>query len=385
MLKLLPRSNLESDCWHSMLISLLRGVAALTVVLSHLRALFYPAFELIEQPPVAFIGLAFITGFAHLSVVVFFILSGWLVGGGFLNKIEGERAYSNYAIDRVTRLWIVLIPVFGVSLLCGMLLDTIDTGAADLGVNSEFSFGVFAGNLVGLQEMYVACFGGNFALWSLANEIWYYVMFPFLLLMLRGQRLASRVLSALVLVAIAKLLTGAVLAYFLIWLMGVLFSRIRLELGTAVRRLLLLTVLGIAVYFRLRGHLNTQSLDSFAQDFLFTLAFVLWLSSMQFKAPRSSTAYRLLDRFGQFFASFSFTLYVLHVPLILLFIRYVPPMLEVAQFDAHNPVHSIAYAAMLAAIVLASYLFHLPFEANTQRVRNWIKRLILPRPVRVPA
>lgn len=85
-IKLLPGTNLSEDFAHSLLISLLRGLATLEVAAAHLRAHVYPGYSFVAQPGAAFQGLAFITGFAHQAVVVFFLLSGWLVGGSLLNK-----------------------------------------------------------------------------------------------------------------------------------------------------------------------------------------------------------------------------------------------------------------------------------------------------------
>ncbi|QOY92988.1 hypothetical protein IM543_15490 [Massilia sp. UMI-21] len=101
---LLQRSNLSEDQWHSMLISLLRGAAALQVAAAHLRAQVYPGFSTVQDPSLAFQALAFASGFAYLAVIVFFVLSGWLVGGSLLNRLNTDNAMSNYAIDRVTRL-----------------------------------------------------------------------------------------------------------------------------------------------------------------------------------------------------------------------------------------------------------------------------------------
>jgi peptidoglycan/LPS O-acetylase OafA/YrhL len=375
MIKLLPTSKLKPDLWHAMLISLLRGLAALNVAAAHLRSQLYPAFELVEEPPLLFMGIAFMAGFAHLSVVVFFVLSGWLVGGSLLDKIGDRRAFRHYAIDRITRLWIVLVPVFCISLLCGQLTGDIDGSRPDFGFAGDYSLGAFLGNLVGLQDIVVPRFGGNFALWSLTNEIWYYVMFPLLVIMLRGKSIGARMLSALGLIAIARLVSGALLAYFAIWLLGTLFSRIRLETSAVVRGLLLGVVVGSAVYCRLEGHVDTQSLETFGQDLPFALAFVVWLSSMPSDAPTSSSLYRLANRLGQFFAAFSFTLYVLHVPLIFLFLHYLPATLGVMQLVPGNPGHYAAYAGMLVLLLVASYLLHLPFESNTQRVRDWVKRM----------
>jgi peptidoglycan/LPS O-acetylase OafA/YrhL len=119
---ILAKTDLREDSWHSMLISLLRGAAALQVAAAHFRAQIYPGFRTLTKPTLLFQGLAFSTGFAYLAVIVFFVLSGWLVGGSFLNKHNAPHAYQHYAIDRCSRLWVVLVPTFVVVLLAGAVV-----------------------------------------------------------------------------------------------------------------------------------------------------------------------------------------------------------------------------------------------------------------------
>lgn len=376
---ILRQSNLQPDHYHSLLISLLRGLAALQVAAAHLRAQVYPGYGQVENPSLAFQGLAFVTGFAHLAVIVFFVLSGWLVGGSLLNKAGDENAIKNYAIDRITRLWIVLIPTFGAIVMLGLAAGWLDTGRPDFGLDGEYSFGAFLGNLFGLQNLVVPEFGGDFPLWSLSNETWYYIMFPLLVVMFRARTIAGRTFSIVALLAISQLLTVTILLYFAVWLLGTVFSRIRIETNTAVRWLLLLVFAMTAVYFRLKGKNDDMTPASFVQDMTFGVAFVLFLSSMQFKPRSRPILVRLTDRVGQFFANFSFTLYVLHVPLILALVHFSRPYFAHSRLSPENPVHFAFYFAMLAGLVLLSYLFYLPFEGNTHRVRNWLKNALAGR------
>ena len=83
---------------------------------------------------------------------------------------------------------------------------------------------------------------------------------------------------------------------------------------------------------------------------------------------------RLVDWTGQRLAAFSFTLYVVHVPVLGLMRALYPP-LTTGQLSPDDPSHMLVYAVMLGGIVLAAYLFHLPFEAQTNRLRKLIKRL----------
>lgn len=374
---ILEKTNLQEDCWHSMLISLLRGLAALVVAAAHLRALVYPGFGAVVRPPLLFQGLAFGAGFAYLAVIVFFVLSGWLVGGSFLNKAASERAYQYYAIDRASRLWVVLLPTFVFVLLAGAAVGMLDTGHVSYSVSDPYSVTTFIGNMIGLQTILVPPYGGNFPLWSLANETWYYVLFPLLVFVFQGKSIVARAFAALAIGAIVNLVHGAIILYFSIWLLGVAFSRVKIETGRILRWTLLLLLGGTAIYIRVKGKTDITP-GGYLQYLVFSVVFVLFLSSMQFKRTPSTMMDRL-DRTGRFFANFSFTLYVLHVPLIGLMVYVIRSIFGVIQLSPHIMSHYLVYAGMYLVLVLGAYWFHLPFEANTFRVRQWIKSLVFAR------
>jgi peptidoglycan/LPS O-acetylase OafA/YrhL len=374
-LKVLPQTNLQEDYVHSVLISLLRGFAALDVAAAHLRAEVYPGYSFISSPPLQFTALAFFTGFAHQAVVVFFLLSGWLVGGSLLNKGDRENAIKHYAVDRLTRLWTVLIPTFVLMLIFSIAIGKVNGATASFALDNEFSAATFVGNLVGLQNILVPVFGGDFPLWSLSNETWYYVMFPILVISFRTESAQTRLCALLALVGLAVLLSGPLLLYFSIWLMGAGCSRLKVEAGRLMQLVFLVVFLSVSVYFRLRGQNNGMELDTFVQDYIFSVAFLLFLASMQNKLAADARLWAKAQKFGKFFADFSFTLYVLHVPIIAMIV-HASGYLASNRLSAHNPAHLAAYFAMLLLIVTGAYLFHLPFEANTYRLRRHIKRLI---------
>lgn len=374
---ILRTTNLQENCWHSMSISLLRGLAALQVAAAHLRAQMYPAFSAVENPPLLFQGLAFSTGFAYLAVVVFFVLSGWLVGGSFLNKLESDHAFQHYAVDRLSRLWVVLVPTFLVVLLVGTAVGLLNPAHLSFSASEPYSMAAFIGNMAGLQTLIVPNFGGNFALWSLANETWYYVLFPLLILVFRGKSVAARAAAVLAIGAVVQLVHGAIILYFSIWLLGAAFSRVKVDAGRAWRWALLLMLIGGAVYIRMKGRPDVLP-ASYSQYLLFSLVFVLFLSSMQFKRV-STPMLDWLDRAGRFFANFSFTLYVLHVPMILVMKYLIRSLSGIGKLSPHMLSHYLIYAAMYLVLVVGAYWFYLPFESNTPRVRQWLKAQLFPR------
>ena len=81
------------------------------MVLSHLRGFVFVDFHAVDHPGLVWSGFYFVTGFGHQAVMVFFVLSGFLVGGTVVSRVDaGQWSWIDYAITRMTRLWIVLLP-----------------------------------------------------------------------------------------------------------------------------------------------------------------------------------------------------------------------------------------------------------------------------------
>jgi len=372
---LLGKTNLDEFCQHSLLISALRTCAALQVLATHLRGEFYPSLRTVSEPALWYQALAFLTGFGHLSVVIFFLLSGWLVGGSVLNKLGQPRLLASYAIDRVTRLWIVLIPGFVLTLVLGTVTGSVDPTRVSYAPDDAYSLTTFLGNLFGLQGMAVPRFGGNYALWSLANEIWYYALFPLLLLPSIGKSRFAKAAGPLLAIFIASQLLADISLYFLIWLLGVGFSRVRIVLSRPMRLALVAVLLALAAYLRLSGSIGTLIVATFPEDLLFSLLFLCLLSSLQFPAERSRPGNRIAIALGVL-APFSFTLYVIHYPLLYL-IKHLGQPYGISHLSPTDPASMLVYGALFAGIVAFAWLFHLPFEAQTNRLRRFVKRILL--------
>jgi peptidoglycan/LPS O-acetylase OafA/YrhL len=262
---------------HSLLISLLRGFAAVQVAAAHLRSEMFPGLRELAAPPLAYQMLAFATGFAHQAVVVFFLISGWLVGGSLLDKLgDGRPApLRNYAIDRITRLWTVLVPALLAMLAIGAIVGDIDPRRLDAASGNAYSAAAFAGNLLGLQTVVVKNFGGNYALWSLANETWYYIAFPLLLMVFVRGNPWRQLAAATALVLMAGALPLPITLYFALWLLGALFSRLRVECSNPVRAALIAVAVLTSVYFRVKGSNDDLKPESFAQDVLYSVPLLL--------------------------------------------------------------------------------------------------------------
>ena len=365
------------DCWHVVLISLLRGLAAVEVAAAHLRADMYPGLRTVADPALWFQGFSFITGFAHHAVLVFFVISGWLVGGSLLDKLGQPHAMANYAIDRVTRLWTVLMPTFALTLLFGLYTGAVSGQGILFSPENSYSALTFGANLVGLQSIALLPYGGNFPLWSLANESWYYLMFPLLVVLVGARRRTPRLACGAILLMLAAALPIALLGYFLVWLLGVGFSRVTIESNATLRWCWLVLVAILWGYYRLTGDMNTYALATLLPDVLCSVAFLVLLCGLRFRADPASILLRPLTRLGNFLAAFSFSLYVLHVPMIGLFRYWGVRYWNLPGLAPDEPLHFLLYLGMLAGLLVGSYAFYRLFEAQTGPIRRWLKRTLL--------
>jgi peptidoglycan/LPS O-acetylase OafA/YrhL len=134
--------------------------------------------------------------------------------------------------------------------------------------------------------------------------------------------------------------------------------------------------LATSVYFRLTGSNDNFIEKSFHQDLLFSFTFLLWLASQQRAADADSRTVRISKTIGQFFAKFSFSLYVIHVPFLGLLNHFDKAIFGIEGLSPDRPLHYAIYFIILTAIVAFSYLFYLLFEAHTYKLRQHIKRTL---------
>jgi len=215
-------------------LDLIRGVSALLVCAGHLRAVMFVDYAKLQETSLLEKSFYFMTGLGHEAVMVFFVLSGFFVGGSVLSRKDNFK-FENYLLARLSRLWVVLVPamLFTVlvdqvigrilpELLAGEHLSVLNSGPAPNGGYSA-SIGNFFANLLFLQTLYVPVFGSNGPLWSLTNEFWYYMLFPLLLVaigVVKGS-LWKKIISAGLFLFIALGIAGSLLSGFVVWSLGV--------------------------------------------------------------------------------------------------------------------------------------------------------------------
>lgn len=377
-------------------LDVVRGLAALAVVAGHLRAFMFDGAD--PASSVAWKAFVLLTGQAHSAVIVFFVLSGYLVGKHVAERVEdGSWSWTDYAVRRLTRLWIVLVPALvltagldaiGTHLLrASLYLGRLDPGAygmflPDAGAMiANHGAATFLGNLVFLQNgICVAAYGVNGPLWSLANEFWYYVIFPLAYYALRSREPAGRRwvcggLAALICLA----LPPWVRLYGLIWLCGYLVVLLEPRrdrwIGDGTRPVaagMLVAFLLASFYLLPRFVGIPQTASDFVTAILFA-AILLLASDMR-------TGHALFTRSATILSEMSYTLYLTHFPLMAFVLAAYS---DNGKFEP-GPSSVALYGSLFLLVLGFAYALSRVLEGRTGAVQVWLLGLAARprRPVR---
>ena len=346
--------------------------------LAHSRSYIFPSWLELEkagaQVSVFVKAFYFTTGLGHQAVMIFFALSGFLVGGKALDDIRACRfSWSRYLLRRLTRLWIVIVPALLLTLMLDRIGSELTSGVGydgryfDLYLEGprapaglDHSMLAFFGNLAFLQTIYVPTFGSNLPMWSLANEFWYYIVFPLVgwIVLARVSWVARSATLSILLVLIA-LLPVFLLEGGVIWVLGAAsawcsgqqpFGRLLKHIALRIGAVLVLVAALVASRIPAIG-IGDLELG-------LTIALILPIfAHMPSPGGTYSSAARGLSEI-------SYTLYLTHFP-FLTFIVLVgiapmkwPPSVEGAAI----------YAALLSAATAWAAIVWWCFERNTDSV-----------------
>ena len=368
-------------CW----IDWLRFLAAFTVVVDHTRA-----FNWVEHPypnfsvqPIGWMVFVSLFSLGKQAVVVFFVLSGWLVGGHTIRKVRADTFdASAYAADRFTRIYVPLVPTL---LYTAIIAQWSGAPAAPWS---------YLASLFSLQNIHpeVGAPPANGPLWTLVYEAWFYVLAGCAAVAIRsGSGRRQRVTGALgatVAVAVCCWLDGS---YLICWLLGAagFWLRDRLPPATLWRTAaggLFVMAAGAALYQMdtnilppaPRALADVLPLPSGAQMIVAVGALLLIASAVSM-VPTTRTG-RWIERAGTPLAAFSYSLYLTNYPTLWALEYYWGPVS--ADFAASSVLRAVAWLAICVGVALGMYVL---FESRTPRVRRWLRGRLGDGPVRVEA
>jgi peptidoglycan/LPS O-acetylase OafA/YrhL len=371
--------SLQITPLQSSVLDLSRWVAAFLVVIEHLRSLLFVSYDTGATAGGLWKGFYFATGFGHSAVMVFFVMSGFLVGGKALESFSRERfSWKQYAVNRVSRLYAVYL----LALILGALLDYLGYhylnrfGLYDRTfpgriavVNQDFHANltpsIFGANLAMCQTILVPFLGSNGPLWSLANEFWYYLAGPLLFVLLFSRFTRFKWIPLLGLVLVVWFLPMHILLYFGVWLLGAaLFfvnDRPLLPLWLTTPLFLLCFSLSRLQWVRV----------PLAGEFLIGISFALMLNST------ATRVWRLPGHnVSQKAAAFSYSVYLCHFPFLVFILSALYQFRGIGFQQRPSVVWAALFVAILGLVCLWCYGISLVTEKQTPGIRRALNKLL---------
>ena len=342
----------------------LRAIAANLVVAAHILTMFF--------------GLHDPWSFGALGITVFFLLSGFLITQSMLRWAQRpEPRAPGFFADRVARIFTPYAPALVIIALVNLVV--IDRPMVD-GVNTGPV--TFVGNLLLLQDHAIYQFmeiagidvpwriqSYNTAepFWTVAVEMWIYVAVGlFFFCLLKGEPIRwslSLVLAAACIpVIVWNAAAGGGKSLTLIWLVGavagLLFHLWRTH-GYLRHRLIgvALIVLGAVALIGRSGKIgfdpyDLQTATLIAMIIFGALAVLIGVA----RAPA------LLTRPAVFFASYSYSLYLMHNTVLIIVLD-------------HAPIADAGLKAATAAVVahICAFVLYMLFERHYRSVGKWLR------------
>lgn len=394
-----PRATLQ-DLQRESFVSFLdlaRWSAASIVFLGHLRDPLFQGYASVPQSDRnAFVQIwYFVSGLSYEAVIVFFVLSGYLVGGMATARMTaGTFSVRDYAVDRLTRLYVALLPAL-------VLTALLDKSGQDLFGNVGFWNGThpliaqkfpgrsFASSLTTQDFLQNVCmtqtirsspFGSDQPLWTISLEFWFYAVFGIAAATIFSLSWRRRCVGVAVLGIAGVWLGAAFPLYMGMWLLGISAAAIpwrRLE-----RPLVAGSVFAIALGMARVVHPKVphDSVPGWGIDYFVAIAFAWLLVSM--RSNRLSWLQRT-QGFNRFMADFSYSLYLVHFPLMLFVLAVMQSHFSFSQISTgYSPMDGqglIVYVLTIGIVYLGAWLFSQGTERRTpyvrKQVKNWLQRV----------
>lgn len=313
--------------------------------------------------------------YGHTAVIVFFVLSGYVVSFAAETR---EGTLRSYATARLSRILSVSIPALAISaalLLVGTAIDPAHYAELEKRGQSFTQtslVGQFLAGLFFVDESWGVHIRvlGNTPYWSLAYEFWYYVIFGSITFLRGRQRLISATVACLI--AGPKILLMAP-----IWMAGAAAWRWRNKIPDGMAWPL---AIGSAVLFALlAGDFSRQQSIAFhdvwwpmefrSTDHLIGLTVALHIAAIGAIAKRQSPIHPKLAQAIKSVSVYTFSIYLLHYPL-LVFLGAILP----GQPDAIVRRTGLLFGTSLAIYALAQIS-----EQRRPSVKVFLNKILKPR------
>jgi len=267
------------------------------------------------------------SNYGHSSVIVFFVLSGFVIAYVASTK---ETEFARFAASRISRVFSVAVP----AILFTVLLDTFGRRLYPE-IYSAYPYDQFIlralGSVLMANEVWFVSITSfsNVPYWSISYEWWYYVSFALVTFL-------PRKTGGMLMLGLMFLIGPKLILLAPIWWLGVLLYHCRalqnLSLGAAWS-LAIGSTLGIAIFHQQdlsttasnwlitiigeEWHRQLTFSKFFLSDYLLGLLVFANFAGMRILLGNKGAALLAIERPVRYVAGFTFTLYLMHQPLFL--------------------------------------------------------------------
>ena len=350
-----------------------RALAALLVLFFHIRSALVVPYDSLDLHNWLSRAVFVVTAFGHDAVIIFFVLSGYLVGGAVLKMdVRSPHDLWEYWIDRSVRIGPVLIAATAFSIVLQHMAPLFGCTDTQLTV---------LGNALGFQNFLVKPLCNNLPLWSISNEVVYYFIFPVMIAAFLGIfsvwlaiSLAGVMAICILSLSLAPLDDTNIVLDLPFWLIGAMIWFVP---GNFLRwRWLALLLIAGALLF---GRLDFGKDHSWFRDLFLTAAFAfLLVTFVNRPMPQSGVGAAVaghVARTSRWFADLSFSLYVIHYPLIRLYMYFVLNSgHHEARYTTITPRNLLEFVGLSAFSILIAFGFSALFERPRRLFRRTIVR-----------
>lgn len=289
-----------------------------------------------------------IAGFGHEAVVIFFVLSGFVISYVVFDRKESALKYS---VSRLSRIYSVAIPAIILTALLYYIGSAINESAfAELNLKLNSPIWTITSALFFLNQSWIATpFFSNLPYWSLGYEVLYYVFFGFLIYTQGSVRI-------LLLIAISCVMGPSILLYLPIWLAGVLCFKASKRYHLALKSSLILfivSIVGIIFFFssHVQAIINTathnliggnfyqfllEPAERFAADYFLCIFVCLNIFSAYNLAKYVVDCNQKIEFLIRTLSAHTFSLYLFHMPMLFFISAIFPYEL--------NPILNLSFA-----------------------------------------
>jgi peptidoglycan/LPS O-acetylase OafA/YrhL len=284
-----------------------RILCALIVLLEHCSLILVPGW----------LSLPF-AGLRHGAVIVFFVLSGFVIAHTTSSR---KRTFEAYLVSRFSRLYSIFIPAIVVTIVCAVLAFLLNPGIYfqyDRGSNIvRYFITLFFCNELWFTSSAPPI---NSPFWSLGFEFWYYMFFAFIYYK------AANFKGVISIILICFFAGPKILVMFPLWCLGWLAYKIpNLKLNIHAARIFCIIFLVLSFimiklippYPGIVGYKPLFMANAFMSDILtgiFAAASIWLLPTKPHPTLKESAP---MPRF-RFYANLTYPVYLMHFPILVL-------------------------------------------------------------------